>query len=199
LEKNIPAGGGLGGGSSNAAATLMACNTLFHTALSEKDLDELALRVGSDVPFFLRGGTAIGEGRGEVLTPLQLDNSFSIVLLLPGIHVSTGWAYKAAKIDLTKNKKISTFRALFRGKPLKALQKQLVNELEFPVFERHPELKLLKQKLYDLGADYASMSGSGSTLFGLFTDAKLAEKVAAQIQRHEQIKTQVCSPVQKRV
>jgi len=199
LEKRIPAGGGLGGGSSDAAATLTALNRLAGHVLSEADLFELAQKLGSDVPFFLHGGTALGEGRGEILTPIDMDARYFIVLILPGIHVSTAWAYQASRIALTKNKKISTFRALFRDLHLKDWRGSLVNEMEAAVFQRHSRLLALKDSLYDAGAGYASMSGSGSTLFGLFFEEQAAEVAAANIEQLHAVNTVICRPFSRKV
>lgn len=195
LEKRIPTGGGLGGGSSNAAATLAVLNRLTATPLEKNELNALALDVGSDVPFFLAGGTAMGEGRGEILTPLNRVSRYFIVLLLPGIHVSTAWAYGASKIALTKNKKISTFRALFRDLHLEDLKASLVNEMEDAVFQRYPRLGLLKAGLYESGALYASMSGSGSTLYGLYRDEAVASEAVQMFSRHNHVQAVLCQPV----
>ncbi|MBN1780424.1 4-(cytidine 5'-diphospho)-2-C-methyl-D-erythritol kinase [bacterium] len=175
LEKHIPAGGGLGGGSSNAAATLLACEALWKQPASLQEKHRMAFEIGSDVPFFLSGGTALGLGRGERLTPLQLPVKFWIVLVFPEFSVSTQWAYSQTRIGLTNVDKISTLRALFDKSEVHAWRELLVNELEAVVFERHPELHEIKVQLYDKDAFYASMSGSGSTMFGLFEDRSSAE------------------------
>lgn len=179
LEKRIPMGGGLGGGSSDAAATLKALNHLWGNRLTHKELFRLAGEIGSDVPFFLMGGTALGSGRGEILEPISLENNYWIVLLLPNVSVSTAWAYRQAKIPLTKDEKCVTFRSLFEKGTLQSFRTDLINEFEEVVFERHPQLRSLKSRLYKEGAFYASMSGSGSTIYGLFYEEKEARAALA--------------------
>lgn len=149
LQKRIPAGGGLGGGSSNAAATLTALSKMFGIA---KPLHDLALSLGSDVPFFLLGGTAYATGRGEVLTPLPPLRGIPLLLLLPEERVMTAEA----------------FRMLRRFSPPAGVRGELVNDFEEPVFERLPRLRRLKERLYAGGAAWAGMSGSGSTIVGAF-------------------------------
>ena len=147
LCKNIPVGAGMGGGSSDAAWTLRGLNELFRLGLSDGLLAEYAARLGSDCPFFIYSRPMYGSGRGEVLTPCtstavtQLQEQYRIKVIAPGIHVSTAEAYWKDRI---------------------------VNDFERPVFARYPELARIKQSLYDEGAVYASMSGSGSALYGIF-------------------------------
>ncbi|MCK5147064.1 4-(cytidine 5'-diphospho)-2-C-methyl-D-erythritol kinase [bacterium] len=197
IEKSIPSGGGLGGGSSDAASALKAYDKLFDTHLPVDLMHGLALNIGSDVPFFINGGAAMGEGRGEILTPLSLPNNYFLVLVLPGIHVSTAWAYKAAKITLTKKEKITTFRALFRDFSPEMLKDRLHNEMETAVFERYPLLDRLKTTLYEAGAVYAGMSGSGSTLYGLYTDNDVANDAARNIETVNAVDVRVCQPVSR--
>ena len=149
LRKRIPAGGGLGGGSSNAAATLVALSNMFEI---EKPLHEIAMSLGSDVPFFLVGGTAYATGRGEVLTPLPSRAGIALLLLLPEERVMTAEA----------------FRMLRRFSAPAGAGGELVNDFEEPVFERLPKLRALKERLYEAGASWAGMSGSGSTIVGAF-------------------------------
>jgi len=149
LRKRIPAGGGLGGGSSNAAATLVALSNMFEV---DAPLPEVALSLGSDVPFFLVGGTAYATGRGEVLTPLPPRAGIPLLLLLPQERVMTAEA----------------FRMLRSFSPPAGVGGALVNDFEEPVFERLPRLRALKERLYAAGAAWAGMSGSGSTIVGAF-------------------------------
>ena len=109
IEKQIPVGGGLGGGSSNAAMTLLAVNQLYQLSLKEKILHELGMQIGSDVPFFLKGKTALGLGRGEQLEPLEIPSDYWLVLLFPDISISTAWAYQHARIGLTSERKLAKF------------------------------------------------------------------------------------------
>ena len=149
LRKRIPAGGGLGGGSSNAAATLVALSKMFGIS---RPLHDVALSLGSDVPFFLLGATAYATGRGEVLTPLPPLRGIPLLLLLPEERVMTPEA----------------FRMLRRFSPPGGVNGELTNDFEEPVFERLPRLSALKERLYAAGAAWAGMSGSGSTIVGAF-------------------------------
>jgi 4-diphosphocytidyl-2-C-methyl-D-erythritol kinase len=195
IEKRIPAGAGLGGGSSNAAVTLIAANQICGRPFKEKDLERLAAEIGSDVPFFICGGTALGLGRGEILEPLQIPGDFYIVLLLPDLAVSTAWAYGESRIALTKVEKLAKFRAIFEKFSPQALKNHLVNELEDVVFKRHPELYELKQELYKRDAFYASMSGSGSTVYGLFGEKRVAESAVSHFSRQTGLAVHLCRPI----
>jgi 4-diphosphocytidyl-2-C-methyl-D-erythritol kinase len=194
VEKRIPSGGGLGGGSSNAAATLRCCELLWRQFTEEQILHRMAFEIGSDVPFFLLGGTALGLGRGEKLTPLDIPHDYWIALVFPGFPVSTAWAYQCSRIGLTNVDKISKLRALFSQNEIHTWYENLINELESVVFQKHPELHDIKMQLYKLDAFYASMSGSGSTLYGLFEDRACAEK-AVQFFSKKQMKALLARPV----
>jgi 4-diphosphocytidyl-2-C-methyl-D-erythritol kinase len=173
LTKRIPMGGGLGGGSSNAAATLLAIPALTNKCIPLEKLADLASQLGSDVPFFLLGGTALGLGRGTELYPFPDLKPYPAILVTPGIHVSTPQAYKA--LNRPGKDERSTPHAV-RCTPYWTLPTAppsswpCCNDFETVVFPRHPQLKLIKGKLLKLGADLALMSGSGSTLFGIFTN-----------------------------
>lgn len=182
LEKRIPVGAGLGGGSSDAAAVLRGAPLLWEVAPSETMLMELGARLGSDVPFFLRGGIALGRSRGELLEPVELLPPFHLLLLFPGIHVSTPWAYRAvARIDeRPATDLVSTLRRGIDDPEI--LRRELVNDFEAPVFHEHPVLVSLKERLYARGALYAAMSGSGSTIFGLFADHAGAEHARGEFE-----------------
>lgn len=165
IEKRIPLGAGLGGGSSDAAAILLALPALAERSIPPARLHALAIPLGSDVPFFLMGGTALGLGRGEELYPLEDLPKFHGVLVTPGIHVSTPEAYRALSPTLTDpDRKLADFQESV----LHPLAQPLVNDFEAVVFAQHPRLKALKRKLLKHGADQALMSGSGSSIFGLF-------------------------------
>ncbi len=195
IKKQIPAGGGLGGGSSNAAAALTAVNDLWNLKLGRKTLAELACSLGSDVPFFLTGGTAFGQGRGEKLKQIIIPDNWYAVLIFPDIHISTQWAYKESKIGLTNNEnfiKLTELNSRFASKDLYAL---LRNDLEKPVFARYPVLFELKTALKRYGAFFSLMSGSGSTVFGLFETRQKAEYAACQVESNFIVKTRVCRPV----
>ena len=164
LHKQIPVGAGLGGGSSNASTVLLALNALTHSPLSSDRLQELAEKLGSDCPFFLQSLPMMMEGRGEILSQVALSlNSFHLVLLFPEIHISTAEAYSLVKPRLPE----MHLRQLIEA-PLSLWQGRVVNDFEQRIFEKYPLLARLKQKLYRAGAVYASMSGSGSSLYGIF-------------------------------
>jgi 4-diphosphocytidyl-2-C-methyl-D-erythritol kinase len=162
LRKRIPAGGGLGGGSSNAATTLLALGA------HRDDLPQLALSLGSDVPFFLVGGTAYATGRGEVLTPLPSISDVPLLLLLPEERVLT----KDAFARITRYSQPLGLDAYARG------FESYTNDFEEPVFAMLPRLRELKQRLYDAGATWASMTGSGSTIVGAFATAAARDAAA---------------------
>jgi len=187
LKKRIPVGAGLGGGSSNAAATLVALNTLWHTGLSTATLLQLAGKLGSDVPFFIINGTALGQGRGEILTPIDLALHYHGVLVCPDLHIITKTAYELLNFSLTKSFKKSKFSVLTRWKTdIKIWNLVLVNDFEPVIFDAYPELGEIFQELKKQDAFYYRMSGSGSTLFGLFEN----EQKASQAQQYFQKKYQ---------
>lgn len=175
LEKRIPAGGGLGGGSSNAAATLSTLDAMFKLATPRDRLREMALSLGSDVPFFLVGGTAYATGRGEVLTPMPAVRHVPLVVVLPPERVMTKEAFSAIS-EYSVPKGCDRFRSSIEN-DLLADRELLTNDFEPGVFARLPTLALWKQRLLDSGAGWAGMSGSGSTIVGAF--ANLGERDAA--------------------
>jgi 4-diphosphocytidyl-2-C-methyl-D-erythritol kinase len=179
LRKRIPAGGGLGGGSSNAATTLLTLNAMFD--LRRNDLPQLALSLGSDVPFFLAGGTAYATGRGEVLTPLPSMSGISLLLVLPEERVLTRDAF-ARITRYSPPLGIDAYRSGYGS---------FTNDFEEPVFAMLPRLRDLKQRLYDAGATWASMTGSGSTIVGAFTNTETRDAAAAAFQdvRIERVET----------
>ncbi|HNW59322.1 MAG TPA: 4-(cytidine 5'-diphospho)-2-C-methyl-D-erythritol kinase [bacterium] len=171
IQKNIPVGAGLGGGSSDAATTLMALNRIWELHWPLPQLMPLAAELGSDVPFFLLGGSALGRGRGEILTPLQIPQEWWGVLLYPNLPISTRWVYENATFNLTKSLKNSKFYSLTSfAERLSDWDLHLANDLEPVVFNRYPHLMELVEGFRRKGAFYARMSGSGSALFGLFLD-----------------------------
>lgn len=166
LHKIIPMGGGLGGGSSNGSFTLLALNELFDLKLSVEELLNMALQLGSDCPFFIVNEPSFAVGRGERMEKVNINlNGYYLVLILPGIHVSTAQAFsgiqpKQPTIDLKT--KISEAPETWKD--------WLVNDFEDSVFKVHPEIADIKARLYKQGAVYAAMTGTGSTVFGLFTE-----------------------------
>jgi len=175
LRKRIPAGGGLGGGSADAAAVLMGLQDLYELPISDDELHTMALSIGSDVPFFLTGGSAIVEGRGESVTPVSLQLPYKVIIVLPHIHVDTKDAY--AHMKPHDRGTTQSFLQIFDN--IDTYKDQLVNDFESYVFAQHPILQQVKTSLYEKGALYASMSGSGSTMYGLFTDV---DNFAAELQ-----------------
>jgi len=176
LLKRIPVGSGLGGGSSDAAATLLALNRLWRLNLPQSELSALAAQLGSDVPFFLIGGTAIGRGRGERLEALPHLRRGAFLMVNPGFDISSAWAYGQIKLGLTRNpyrisvEQVKAFLARFPASGM-----VMKNRLEDAVFPAHPSLGEIEEALRECGAVHVSMSGSGSTLFGTFADAARAE------------------------
>ncbi len=174
IEKSIPVGAGLGGGSSNAASVLMALNKLLHTGLDDEELKKMAEEIGSDVPFFILKSPALATGRGEVLRRVSLPG-LCYILINPGFSVSTSWVYN--NLDLTNKPEdniLSYSDKLFES--VTTLVGNLTNDLEAVTLTKFPEISGLKKLLIKSGADGALMSGSGSTVFGLFTEEKRAEE-----------------------
>ena len=168
LEKTSPVGAGLGGGSADAAFALKMLNEMFELGLSEQQLAQYASRLGSDCSFFIYNRPMIGEGRGEILSEVDFDlpieGSFDLQVITPaGIAVSTKDAYAGIKPHLP-----ATPLREALTKPIEEWSGLLVNDFEETVFSKHPELAAIKRSLYDSGAVYASMSGSGSALFAIY-------------------------------
>lgn len=164
LHKAIPIGAGLGGGSSDAAFTLKLLNEKFLMQLSVSQLSKYALQLGSDCPFFLLNTPCFATGRGEVIEPVELNlSSYKIILINPGIHVDTAGAY--SKIKPAEPGK--SIREIIK-QPIQSWAGELINNFELPVFESYPEIKEIKNILYKSGAIYASLTGSGSSVYGIF-------------------------------
>lgn len=166
LQKRIPAGGGLGGGSSDAAATLQAVDRLFSLGVSRERMQDLALSLGSDVPFFLVGGTAYGTGRGEQLTPLPAAAPVPLLLLFPAERISTTEAFSLVR-KFSKPLGVDSYRKMLSD-DLLSHAGELVNDFEEPIFKRMPNLRELRDRLVTSGAAWARMTGSGSTIVGAF-------------------------------
>ncbi|MEE9165558.1 MAG: 4-(cytidine 5'-diphospho)-2-C-methyl-D-erythritol kinase [Nitrospinota bacterium] len=183
LEKKIPVGAGLGGGSGNAAFTLMGLNNLWELHLKKKDLMKLAITLGSDVPFFLSGcSSAIGKGRGEILTPFENRSNIHVVVVSPNIYVSTGSIYKELNLGLTSNSKdINILSSLLVKGRIAELGSYLYNDLETVVCKRYPALTEIKKKLMNSGAVGALVSGSGSSVFGIYLQQETARKATTKL------------------
>ena len=172
LEKNAPVGAGLGGGSADAAFTLKALNELCELNLSDAELAEYASKLGSDCAFFVWNKPMIGTGRGEILEPFELNmEDYVVKVLVPeGVSVSTAEAYRGIVPRCSNDEGTiapSEFKAVLQH-PVEEWKDLLVNDFEATVFKAHPELAAIKQSLYDSGAIYAAMSGSGSAIFGIY-------------------------------
>jgi len=178
ISKRIPIGAGLGGGSSDAAATLKGLVKLWELSCTKNDITNIAKQLGADVPFFIKGGTAFATGIGDKLTQIEFPKKYYCVLVYPNIKISSAWAYKNFNFNLTKTKKIVKLSEIFQKNfDLFKLKNYARNDFEEVVFREFPELYEVKRKLYHSGAFFASMSGSGSTIFGLFKEYFEAEAV----------------------
>ena len=176
LDKRIPFGAGLGGGSADGTTVILALNDIFSLALDEATLISLAAELGSDTAFFVRNTPQLCEGRGEIMTPIELDLAgYWLVLIKPDANVSTREAYAGvvpAIPELSLTERLQ--------KPIAEWQGCVKNDFEKSVFAAHPIIADFKQKMIDAGATYASMSGSGSTVFGLFASKEAAEKMSTK-------------------
>ncbi len=186
LKKNIPMGAGLGGGSTDAAALLKWLNTnAEESALDDNALIALSAPLGADIPFFLQDQPCLARGIGEELVPINPGvNGLHLVLICPQVHVNTAWAY--ARWDEMNAQRKMPSRTLLTSwetdtkNSLPVQPQDVFNDFELPVFEKHPELRVIKEKLLEAGAVAAAMSGSGSTIFGLFRhEREAAEAVRA--------------------
>ncbi|MCD6586341.1 MAG: 4-(cytidine 5'-diphospho)-2-C-methyl-D-erythritol kinase [Desulfobacteraceae bacterium] len=175
IEKNIPIGAGLGGGSSNAAAVLKGLNSFYGFPVSTTSLITAGKSIGADVPFFIYGKPAVATGIGDILTPCDCIQSCPILLIYPAIPISTAIVYKKLNLRLTKTKKINT-KFLFKLNLGKDAAKQLFNDLELVAFEICPEIQEAKASLLAHDASAALMTGSGSAVFGLYENIKNAKK-----------------------
>lgn len=175
LRKKIPLGSGLGGGSSDAAATLVGINHLLGRPIPPARLRALAGKLGSDVPFFLIGGTALVSGRGEKITPWPDFPNYWYVFIFPAFSISTAWAYSQIKFPLTVKKKSINLKKL-KLEGLRSEKEGLFNDLEAAVIPTYPEIAKMKAALLDEGCLKALMSGSGSVVFGIWEREAPARK-----------------------
>ena len=163
LHKATPLGAGLGGGSADGAFTLTLLNKIFDLNLSATQLIKYALQLGSDCPFFIYNYTCLASGRGERLEKIDFDLSgYKIAVVNPDIHINTGWAFT----QLTPALPVKSIKNIIH-QPINTWKGELKNDFEEPVFKQHPEIKSIKDELYNKGAIYASMSGSGSSVYGI--------------------------------
>ena len=174
IEKKIPTGSGLGGGSANAAAVLKGINKIYKLKLTARELEQIARKIGADVPFFIKGKTQLGEGVGEKLTQLHNTIIGTYLLVIPKFSISTEWAYSIIKNKLNDQDKKVNFSSFFNG-DYSSLQ-IFENDFERIVIPAYPEIGAIKIKLLKLGARFVSLSGSGSTVYGIFDDEASAKE-----------------------
>jgi 4-diphosphocytidyl-2-C-methyl-D-erythritol kinase len=183
IDKKIPIGAGLGGGSSNAAHTLVALNKLFCTGIKENQLSEMAQELGADCPFFIHGRPAIMGGRGDSLLADTMIDDRVYLIVIPPFGISTARIFSEFKMPLTNSKDV--FKIEDITKKSIAPERYLFNELEVSAFGLHPELKTVKEDLVRAGALGALMSGSGSAVFGVFEDAGHLEHAMIKLRKRE--------------
>ena len=194
LEKKIPMGAGLGGGSSDAAVTLVALNHLLNANLSQQTLFELAEQLGSDVSFFLHGGFCHGSGRGEILTQLNSLPEFYVLIVAPHFEIATALVYQNLKIGLTTRHEYTIFADLnFDAKQFYEQYPSGHNDLEPWVLQKYPELARIKQRLLEQKASGVCMTGSGSAVFGLFETMEAAQQAQRELQ--SEYTTHIARPV----
>ena len=179
VKKKIPAGRGLGGGSSNAAMTLWALNKLWVLGLEKQELKAMGALLGADVPFFFEGGLCLGQGRGDRVVPLEDLNPYPCVLVLPSFSVSTASVYEGIRVTLTSQDKDSKIIRFLDSRDLGFLD----NDLEETVFRTHPQIKAIKRTIQEQDSELTLMSGSGSAVFGLFRQKDQAENVLRRLSK----------------
>ncbi len=183
LVKNIPTSAGLGGGSSNGTAVLKGMNELFALKMSQDELIELSKKISADSPFFVNGGLQVGEGTGGDLSPIESNlNDVYILLVMPDIKIDTKNAYKKCLLKDKTNIKFAGMLGELKNYDLSS--ELFYNDFEVYVFKTHPEIGKIKLKILDLGAQYASLSGSGSTVFGIFSNKQDALKAHQFLSLH---------------
>jgi 4-diphosphocytidyl-2-C-methyl-D-erythritol kinase len=187
LKKKIPVGAGFGGGSSDAAATLQALARFWKVQDSSEIIRDLALELGSDVPYFLNDGTAYATGRGEVLQYFTLSLPYWIVLGYPNLHVSTAWAYGESRVAPRGSEKLLKDVWLEHVAEPDKLKQLVSNDFEPLLLKTHREIGKVKQALYDSGAKFALMSGSGSGVFGFFSSQSVARNTARAMKTDYQV------------
>lgn len=166
LHKNIPMGAGLGGGSADGTFALKLLNEKFDLRIDSESLKHYALQLGSDCPFFILNKPCLATGRGEILEPLNIDlHHYRILVVNPGIHINTGWAFSSLKkLSSTVN-----LKQLIES-PVNTWKDRISNDFESAACEKYPEIPAIKKNLYAAGAVYAAMTGTGSTVYGIFSN-----------------------------
>ena len=190
LNKQIPAGSGLGGGSSNAAVVLKGLRRIYSLNIPDSDLEKLAVDIGADVPFFIKGGLQTGEGIGDRLKQIHSKMKGTCLLVIPDIHIDTAWAYdKCKKILHTPRDQLNFARLLDKGKmPFELFE----NDFETIVVPAYPEIGQIKETMLNHGVKHTSLSGSGSTVYGIFDDE--ADAISAESSFPTSYKTFIVHP-----
>lgn len=182
LKKNIPIAAGLGGGSSDAAGVLKALNELYKNCLTDIQLIQLSRQLGSDVSFFLYGGTQYARGKGDEITKLPDLEGIHVILVNPGFPVSTQWVYNNLDLsNMGERPNISNLISAVEAMDINYIAKNMKNVLESVTLKEYPELKTLKDQLIELGALGSLMSGSGPTVFGIFPDEDTAKAAKEEL------------------
>ncbi len=201
IDKHIPVAAGLAGGSSDAAAALVGMNQLFSLNIRQKKLMNLGLSLGADIPFCIMRGTALAEGIGEILTPLPSIPECWFVLVKPSFSMSTRFVYQNLVLDdNTKHPDVDRMCAGIREGSLPVIIENMGNVLEQVTTAHYPDIIRIKEDLRSLGALEALMSGSGSTVFGIFDDPDLAYRAAKALKKNPQIRlVRAVTPFQKAI
>lgn len=197
VEKHIPAGGGIGGGSGNCASTLRLLNYIYNDILSEDELFDIGLSLGSDVPFFFKAPTAMVEGRGELITPISTMSDYYILLVNPGIHISTAKAFNQLKeINAYEPKSPSLateqISIYYKGVNYFSFFK---NSFEFALHSDYTFISSVEETMISEGALFAALSGSGSTMFGIFKSRKQAESAINSFSQNKHYKIFLVEPL----
>jgi 4-diphosphocytidyl-2-C-methyl-D-erythritol kinase len=187
LRKKIPLAAGLGGGSSDAAATLIGLNLVFNAMTAHEVLESLAAQLGSDVPFFLHGGTAMGTGRGEIITPWEPAAGLSLVLVKPEKGLSTPAVYRSGKAQISTGERARGLKGVLHEKNLQIIASSLFNSLQPATCFLMPEVEEIRKELVQAGALGALVSGSGPTVFAIVENKFAAKKISAQITRESRM------------
>lgn len=184
IKKNIPHGAGMGGGSSDAAEVILSLNELYETNLTEKEMCEIAVKVGADVPFFILKGTCVARGIGEELE--QIDNNLSghILVCMPDFQISTKWVYENLSIDKNKTYDINTVINSIKNGEKITFGKNVFNVLEDVSSNKYPEIETIKNIMKNEGAYASLMTGSGSAVFGIFSDELQLKKAAEALKKY---------------
>ena len=190
LIKNIPDGAGLGGGSSDAATVLLALNDIYNTNLTDEKLISIAVKIGADVPFFILRGTCLAEGIGEILTKIENNTDPYILIHKPSFSISTKWAYENLKLDNKNNYDVDKIVKNLKDKNYDFTD--IFNYLEDVSVSEYPQINDIKNKMKKLGATAALMSGSGSSVFGIFNDKNAAQTAFESFEKNTVFLAKFC-------